>query len=458
MRRSRSSFVFALAPLLLLLLGSVCLHGQQSPGEPPLWLDFDMENIPEPKELQTGDVSEFLDGTLWQQMRQALDAPRMYRFLTDQEKEAFNVNSVDEVPDSSWFTNRNGQRELSLGEIRRGPDRGPGPAAGILTITKGKAAGVATGFWIKDERGDSYLLKFDPLEFPEVATAAEVISTKLFYAIGYNVPENYLFYFRPEQLRLAPDAKISTRRSKRDFTQKDLDLILSRIPRRADGRYRALASKMLPGKPKGGFRFHGVREDDANDIIPHQHRRDVRALRIFAAWLNNYDLHTANTLDMYVEEGGRHFLRHYVFDFGSTLGSATHSLKPVWAGYENRFDLKEAGKGLATLGAYQPRSARQPVPVVYPSVGRYAAEGFEPLQWKPSFPVPAFENLTLRDARWAARIVASFTDDQIRAAVATGQLSDPAAAEYLARQIMGRRDRIILRLLPHSVVASEPAP
>ncbi len=35
---------------------------------------------------------------------------------------ALNVNTVDEVPDSSWFTNRIGRRELSLDEIVRGPD------------------------------------------------------------------------------------------------------------------------------------------------------------------------------------------------------------------------------------------------------------------------------------------------------------------------------------------------
>lgn len=455
MRRLLANERLAALLALFLLLGSAA-HSQQKAGEPPLWLDFDMEDIPEPKELKTADVEEFLDGTLWEQIRQSFDFPRQHRFLTDQEKEAYNVNSADEVPDSSWFTNRNGLRAMSLAEIRRGPDRGTGPAPGELTVTKGKAAGVGSGFWVKDARGDSYLLKFDPLEYPEVATAAEVISTKLFYAIGYNVPENYLFHFRRKDLRLAPDATITTRGRKRAFRQADLDLILARVARRPDGSYRAVASKLLPGKPKGGFRFNGVREDDPNDIIPHQHRRDVRGLRLFAAWLNDYDLHTANTLDMYVEEDGRRFLRHYVFDFGSSLGSAGYTIKAPWAGYENHFDLKEAGKSLGTLGLYEPRAARHPVPVRYPSVGRYSADGFEPLQWKPTFPVVAFENLTLRDARWAARIIASFTDEQIRAAVATGELSDPAAAEYLAQQVIRRRDKTVVRLLRPFLVASEP--
>ena len=36
---------------------------------------------------------------------------------------AMNVNSLDEVPDSTWFTNRIGRREMSIAEIVRGPDR-----------------------------------------------------------------------------------------------------------------------------------------------------------------------------------------------------------------------------------------------------------------------------------------------------------------------------------------------
>ena len=36
---------------------------------------------------------------------------------------AMNVNTLDEVPDSSWFTNRIGRRDMSIAEIVRGPDR-----------------------------------------------------------------------------------------------------------------------------------------------------------------------------------------------------------------------------------------------------------------------------------------------------------------------------------------------
>ena len=41
---------------------------------------------------------------------------------------AGNVNTIDEVPDSSWFTNRIGSRALTVEEVVRGPVVGPAPA------------------------------------------------------------------------------------------------------------------------------------------------------------------------------------------------------------------------------------------------------------------------------------------------------------------------------------------
>ena len=47
------------------------------------------------------------------------------------------------------------------------------------------------------------------------------------------------------------------------------------------------------------------------------------------------------------------------------------------------------------------------------------------------------------DAFWAARRVAAFTDEMIRAAVHTGEYSDPAAEKYLADVLIKRRGKII---------------
>ena len=43
---------------------------------------------------------------------------------------AGNVNTIDEVPDSSWSTNRAGVRSLTPADITKGPNTTDGPAAG----------------------------------------------------------------------------------------------------------------------------------------------------------------------------------------------------------------------------------------------------------------------------------------------------------------------------------------
>jgi hypothetical protein len=46
------------------------------------------------------------------------------------------------------------------------------------------------------------------------------------------------------------------------------------------------------------------------------------------------------------------------------------------------------------------------------------------------------------DAYWAAKIVMSFSDDDIRTIVRTGQLSNAEAEEYLIQTLIIRRDKI----------------
>ena len=58
------------------------------------------------------------------------------------------------------------------------------------------------------------------------------------------------------------------------------------------------------------------------------------------------------------------------------------------------------------------------------------------------YPVLAFENMTLQDAFWGTRLVLSFTDEQIRAAVETGEFTEPGAAKFLARVLIKRHDKI----------------
>ena len=55
----------------------------------------------------------------------------------DTPKRAVNVNTIDEVTDSSWFTNRMGRRTFTVADLARGPDTGTGPAPGRGRFSRG---------------------------------------------------------------------------------------------------------------------------------------------------------------------------------------------------------------------------------------------------------------------------------------------------------------------------------
>ncbi len=370
---------------------------------------------------------------------------------------ALNVNTIGEVPDSSWFTNRMGHRPMSISEIVRGPDSLRGALHGPWTVIGGKTDGITPGLRVRDGEGRLFFVKFDPRAHPELGSGAEVVATKLFFALGYNVPENYVVAMRRDELTVAPDAKINQSDGvARRMTDGDVDRLLARAARNADRSYRVLASLRLPGQPVGPFRYTGTRADDPNDLIPHEHRRELRALRVFAAWLNHVDTKSQNSLDTLVSESARSTVRHHLLDFGSTLGSAGTGPKDRSDGHEYLFDVRRALLSLVTFGAPTAKWERINYPAL-PAIGRIEGTRFRVETWKPTFPNPAFDNADADDLFWAARRVMAFTDAAIRAVVSTARFSDPAAEAYLADALIARRNQIGRALLPALNPVVQPA-
>jgi hypothetical protein len=356
---------------------------------------------------------------------------------------ALNVNTLDEVPDSSWFTNRLGTRVMTAEEVETGPIVGTGPAPGTWTIVEGKNEGITPGLTMVDARGDLYYVKFDPPSNPEMATGAEVISTQFFHALGYHVPENYIAVLHPADLRIDRAATIKDRNGKtRPFDGRDLDAVLAKAAPNEDGSYRVVASKGLPGKALGPFRYHGTRPDDPNDIYPHEHRRELRGLRVFAAWLNHDDSRSINTLDTLVERGGRQIVRHHLIDFASTLGSGSTAAQKPRAGNEYIWEARPTFVTMLTLGLYVRPWIKVKYPE-FPAIGRFEAAFFAPERWKPEYPNSAFDNMRADDAFWAARLITAFDDDLIAGAVKSGQYSDPEAESYLAQVLVTRKHKIL---------------
>src|SRR5262249_27689443 len=110
---------------------------------------------------------------------------------------ARNVNTIDEVPDSSWFTNRIGAMPLTAQQLTEGPDLGGPPAPERWTILREKSGGANPGFTAKDANGQTWFLGFDQPERPEAASAAITIASKIFWALGYHQVEMFITSFDP---------------------------------------------------------------------------------------------------------------------------------------------------------------------------------------------------------------------------------------------------------------------
>ena len=179
-----------------------------------------------------------------------------------------------------------------------------------------------------------------------------------------------------------------------------------------------------------------------NDLFPHERRRELRGLRLFAAWLNHDDARAINSIDTYVEENGRRYIRHYLQDFGSNLGSGSTSAQQPRGGYEYLVEPGKIGKGLIGFGFYR----RDWMSITWPddpSIGNIEADVFDPATWKTEYPNPAFKQMDAADAFWAASIVSRFTDTMIRAVVEEARLTNSDAARYLADVIIKRRDKTV---------------
>ena len=367
-----------------------------------------------------------------------------------QQGPAQNVNTMGEVPDSSWFTNRIGVSDMPLADIVRGPDRHTRLDAQRWIIVEGKDTGRQPGFRAinaADPERTLYQLELDPRDYPEMATGAEIVGTAIYHAVGYNVVESYLVELDPAQLSIDPRATISLAGHTRPFTRRDLNRILRGAARKTNGRYRASASPFAEGRYLGPFLHYGTRPDDPNDVVPHEHRRELRGNRVFAAWINHDDSRAGNSLDMLVERDGRKFVKHYMFDFGSILGSGTNEQDHPWVGSEYLVEGKPGLLTLTTLGLWRRPFIGIRASSELPAAGNFTADGFDPAKWRPHYPNQAFRHMQAEDAFWAARIVAKFTPEAIAAIVAKAQFSDPRATDAITGTLMRRRELTLRKWL-----------
>jgi hypothetical protein len=322
---------------------------------------------------------------------------------------------------------------------------------------------VAPGFVVRDARGRKYLVKLDPVGHAGLASSAEVMACRLFHGAGYHVAGAFAIDVRDQDLRIRPDARIQlSGAAERPFTAERLSVLLRGGARTEGGALRAVAVPWIAGKVLGSFDMFGQRADDPNDRIPHQDRRSLRASYLMIAWLNIEDASAINTLDSYVEEGGRRFVRHYFIDFGDSLGSASVRVKGVFHGREHLLELHRMFLAAFSLGLYR-RPWQEDAPAWRAAGGGppdagwlFPVDGWRPEEFRTGRKNPAHLRMTARDAYWGAKVVTSFSDAQIAALLEAARYR-PESAALVGHALRVRRDRIGARFLATQTALEGPA-
>jgi hypothetical protein len=401
---------------------------------------------------------EYTSPLIWDGVDNMVFRPLSESFAVEGNSEAANVNSVDEVPDSAWFTGRIGTRSMSIGELQLGACDAsqildPASAAdGTWIIDKGKPNGSSPGFRVVIPGKGKYMLKSD--DVPERPSAASVIGAAAYHAAGYYTSCEQIVYFKPSILKLTPGIRFSGNfGGEREFDQKALDGMLAAATKRGS-LVRFQASAWLPGRLIGPFRYQGTRSDDPSDIIDHEDRRDLRGSRLLAAWIDHFDAREQNSMDSWIADRPANpdsspgHVVHYFLDTSDCLGSEW-----LWdeisrrLGYSYIVDWGDMAADFVTLGIpvrTWDRVKRKPGREIF---GYFDVENFVPDEWKNEYPNRAFSRMTEHDGAWMARILARFTPEMVVALARMAQFSNPANTAYLASVLQGRLDRILERYL-----------
>ena len=394
--------------------------------------------------------SEFFDKSAYNEGLNLLDLGRWRRKIFHKAVPSENVNVFDEVPDSAFFTNRHGRERLSAEALEKGYQENSGPDMSRgLRVIAAEQRGIYPMFWVKDAKEDEYLLEFDPQIALDLSTGAEMVASRFYYALGYNVPQYTVLFFTPEQLQAVSGATTwESTGFQKTLTQKRLMEYLLVLPQTAKGLYRASAQKVPSGEKRGPFSFETRRKDDPEDLVNHRDRREIRALGVFASWLNHFDLRETATQDVLVSGNGKTALKHYLVDFNGTLGATREGPKDPMLGHEHAVDYGETLKTMFLLGfrekPWQKKWRHEGERIQgSPAVGYFSNKFFDSADYKTLFPYESFRMVTRADGFWAAKLLAGFSDEDIRAAVRAGKYSNAEDEKTIAKTLIERRDLIV---------------
>jgi hypothetical protein len=446
----------ASATAVAAVVATVAIAGCAGPGprfadRSILWRDPDDAPVPMPPDRRDPGTTR-----LWPGANNGVFRPADRFFTADYGLEAVNVNALDEVPDSSWFSDPRRDpadpsrppRALSFEDMERGAG-GDTPARPPFRILRTLSGGSADGFVAVDALDRRYALKLDPEDHAGLVTGTDLVTRRLAWASGWRVPADELLEVRRSDLTVGTGATMNDGWGRRiPLDGGDVDAILWHAAHSADGRYRVVASRWVEGHVLGALSWLGRDRADLNDRYDHQDRRDLRGFGTFAAWIDDVDTIDLNTLDTYVGAAGRGHVVHYQLDLGGSFGVFAAAPKQYWMSDQSYFQFDRLFGSLAGLGvvphrwegrAWQRR--REQLVALYPELGGFSDEHFAPRKWRPIVDTPPFVRQTDRDRYWGAKRVAAFSFEELRGAIAAARYR-PVAADYLARVLWSRREAI----------------
>lgn len=424
------------------------------PLREPMWRDGDLDPV-------HAHVARYDSPLYWDGADNLFFRPLSESLGLVTSGESVNVNSLDEVPDSAWFTNRIGMKTMTPEEVARGActpeqilDAEHAPDGSWL-IDKGKMAGSTPGFRVTIPGKGKFMLKAeDKDDEPERQAASSVIGAAVFHAAGYWSACEQIVYVRSSLFTLKPGlVSRANFQPERPLDRAALDKMLAQST--IHGRVRMSASAWIQGQSIGEYRFKGTRDDDPNDVIPHEDRRDLRGMRVLASWIDRFDAREGNTFDTWIASDPKRtdspgVVIHYQLDLSETLGS-TWAWDPISRrlGKSYIVDWGDIAADFVTLGiATRPwdTAKREPGREIF---GYFDVKSFTADAWKSEYPNAAFSNMTERDGAWMARILARFTPEMIHALAKAGDFTDERDTRTLESTLEGRLARILDRYLSH---------
>lgn len=455
--------------VLALIALAGCASAPAFPQRPLLTRDTDLDPVniacsKRPNEKDPNHIScapePYVSPLAWDAADNTFFRPVAKIWAVDPPQEARNVNALDEVPDSAWFTNRIGIKHPSQEELSRGackPDDilDPDTAKDAdYVIDQGKPNGASPGFRVKIGGKKKYMFKTDFAKEPERPSAAAAIGTAIYHATGFNTSCEQVIYAEPKVFKLLPGLKVTANDGvTRNFDQKELEKVFGNAVKKGD-KLRFQASAWLGGYLLGPFKYEGTRSDDPNDIIPHEDRRDLRGGRLLAAWLHHFDAREQNSMDawMAVDKGNPEsspgWVKHYYLDTSDCLGSLWD-----WDGVSRRMgdsyllDFQDIGVDFITLGLIERPWERKSMKPGMEMFGYFHWDEFDPERWRNEYPNPAFSRATEHDNAWMARILSRFDRADIKTLIGLGHFSKPEAEEFLVEVLEQRLRKIVNRYL-----------